>query len=198
MEVFEPHSIVFTENSPAKQLFVLFEGQVKLSINSRAGKRLNISVATAGELLGIPGVVQETTYFQTAETIGRASIGGLPAEEFRQVLENFPEALYLLTIEMCRAYEQACRLLRTVGLPSNVRQKLARFLLDLCNADQPSAQHPRGKLVLTHGEIGEFIGASRETVTRTLTNFRRARLVAIRGSSVVILNPQALLRCSLH
>jgi len=45
---------------------------------------------------------------------------------------------------------------------------------------------------MTHEEIGEFIGASRETVTRTLSTFRHRQLVAFNGSMMTIPSRMAL------
>jgi len=52
----------------------------------------------------------------------------------------------------------------------------------------------RFRFSLTHGEIGEFIGASRETVTRTLSIFRSRRLISFHGSTLTIPNRTALER----
>ena len=48
------------------------------------------------------------------------------------------------------------------------------------------------RIPLTHGEIGEFIGASRETVTRTLSVFKSWHLVAFHGSTLTIPSKAAL------
>ena len=48
------------------------------------------------------------------------------------------------------------------------------------------------KMPLTHEEIAEFIGTTRETVTRTLSNFKSRQLVALHGSTLLISNRPAL------
>ena len=50
----------------------------------------------------------------------------------------------------------------------------------------------RFRFCLTHEQIGEFIGASRETVTRTMGTFKHRRLVAFQGSMITIPNRTAL------
>ena len=50
----------------------------------------------------------------------------------------------------------------------------------------------RIKLPLTHEEIAEFIGTTRETVTRTLSEFKSQHLVELRGSTLLIENREAL------
>jgi len=48
------------------------------------------------------------------------------------------------------------------------------------------------RLTLTHEEIGEMIGTTRETVTRLFADFRRKQLIYSKGSTVVIRNQPAL------
>ena len=72
--------------------------------------------------------------------------------------------------------------MRTIGLSHSAAEKLARFLLDL------SADHEEGKgevrLTLTHEEIAQMIGASRETVTRLFADFKKKQLLQVRGSTL--------------
>jgi CRP/FNR family transcriptional regulator len=50
----------------------------------------------------------------------------------------------------------------------------------------------RVKLALTHEELAQLIGSTRETVTRTLSEFKKRRVAELRGSTLLILNPAAL------
>ena len=68
--------------------------------------------------------------------------------------------------------------MRTVGLSASVPERLARLLLGWSEPGQKTENSSRCRLSLTHEEIGEFIGASRETVTRTLSSFKHRHLVA--------------------
>ncbi len=74
--------------------------------------------------------------------------------------------------------------------------KLARLLLEWCPTGQQTDHGMRLKLSLTHEEIGECIGASRETITRTLSDFRHRRLVDLRGSTLMIPSRLALETCA--
>jgi CRP/FNR family transcriptional regulator, cyclic AMP receptor protein len=82
--------------------------------------------------------------------------------------------------------------MRTIGLSHSAGEKLARFLLDL------SADHNEGKgevrltLTLTQKEIAQMIGASRETVTRLFADFKKKRLLQVKGSTVIIKNKARL------
>jgi CRP/FNR family transcriptional regulator, cyclic AMP receptor protein len=96
-----------------------------------------------------------------------------------------------VTREVSRSYNQACEQLRMVGLSTSVPERLACLLLRWSENGKPETAS-RCKLSLTHEEIGEFIGASRETVTRTLSVFKNRRLVAQHGCTITIPSRVAL------
>ena len=86
------------------------------------------------------------------------------------------------------------REVRLLGLSHSAAAKLVRFLLEV---DAPAG---RLRLALTHEEIGQLIGASRETVTRLLNDFRRKRLIDVSGDTLTVrdraaLEALALARC---
>jgi CRP/FNR family transcriptional regulator len=80
----------------------------------------------------------------------------------------------------------------TIDLSHSAGEKLARFLLQLAvNYPQEKGQ-VRMKLTLTHEEIGQLIGLSRETVTRLLADFRKNQWLQVTGSTLIIKNRSAL------
>jgi CRP/FNR family transcriptional regulator, cyclic AMP receptor protein len=89
-------------------------------------------------------------------------------------------------------YNGACDQLRTVGLPTTVPKKLDRLLLDRSSNMQNTKQGISFNLSLTHEEIAECIGTTRESVTRTLSQFKRQHLVTRQGSTLRIPDRSAL------
>jgi len=165
---------------------------VKLSMNSQDGKRLILRIARAGELLGLPAAINGGLSEITAETLHPARIAVIDRADFLGFLSRHPEAYQALTIELSRHLNMVCEQLRTVGLSSSAPEKLARLLLDWSENGQTTDAGTRFHFPLTHEEIGEFIGTSRETVTRTLSAFKMRRLVACHGATLVIPSRMAL------
>jgi CRP-like cAMP-binding protein len=71
---------------------------------------------------------------------------------------------------------------------------LARFVLDLPATTAQNNGHQRATLTFTHKEIGEIIGASRETVTRLFTHFKREGMIEVHGSTLVITDKPSLVK----
>lgn len=195
-----PHSynanvVLFSEREAARGVFVVLEGEVRLSVNSSDGKRLSMRIARKGEVLGLASALSGNAYEMTAETLYPSKIAPIGRREFVSFLTRHPEAYQTVTEELSRQMSMACDQLRNVGLGSSAPEKLARLLLEWSENDAPNeigSGSGRVRFSLTHEEIGEFIGASRETVTRTLSHFKHHQLVSFRGSMLMIPSRSAL------
>jgi CRP/FNR family transcriptional regulator len=184
--------ILFSEKDPTPGVYVVIEGEVKLSINSSDGKRLILRIAKKGEILGLASTLSGTASEMTAETLYPCRIAPIERREFLSFLSRNPEAYQNVTEELGRHYTKACEQLRTVGLASSAPEKLARLLLEWSQNGQKTETGTRFVFPLTHEEIGEFIGISRETVTRTLGVFKTRHLVAFHGATLTIPSRVAL------
>jgi CRP/FNR family cyclic AMP-dependent transcriptional regulator len=184
--------VLFTEREPVRALFVILEGAIRLSINSINGRRLTLRIARTGDILGLPSSLSSTPYGMTAETLCLSKIAVIERGEFQKFLARHPGAYLSVNEELGRQMAMACSQLRTLGHSSTVPQKLARLLLEWSDSGQAMQSECRLRLSLTHAEIGDFIGSSRETVTRTLSNFKNRGLVDFHGSTMTIPNRGAL------
>jgi CRP/FNR family transcriptional regulator len=193
---YEAGDLLFAEKQESSGVFIVREGMVRLSMNSSGGKRLSLRVARAGEVLGLTSALFGSKCETTAETLSPAKVTHISSEEFMEFLRRQPDVYRLVTEEIGLQYTMACDQLRTVGLSSTAPEKLARLLLDMSESGQPTEQGTRFRFILTHEQIGEFIGASRETVTRTLGSFKLRRLVDFNGSMLTIPNLRALESCA--
>ena len=188
---YPPEVAIFTEGEAAQTLYILLAGEVRVSIASPDGKRLNLRIVREGELLGLSAVLSRTAYAATAEPLYPVQLASIGRETLLAFLARYPDAYLPLIEELSRKFSVACEQLRTVALSHSAPEKLARLLLEWSENSQTG---PAGRIrfALTHEQIGEFIGASRETVTRTLASFKRRRLIRFEGSTLTIPDRAAL------
>lgn len=184
--------VLFAEREEARGIFVVLEGEVRVSINSAEGKRLSLRIARKGDVLGLSSALTGQAYEVTAETLYPSKVAIVGRREFQGFLSRHPEVHQSVFDELSRQMTATCEQLRTVALSASAPEKLARLLLEWSENDQSTENCGRVRFSLTHEEIGEFIGASRETVTRTLSQFKHRRLVSFRGSMLEIPNRLAL------
>ena len=185
-------ALLFVERQEARGVYVLCEGEVKLTISSPEGKTLIMRIARSGELLGLMAAMAGLPYEVTAETLHPCHVAFVRRDDFLRFLGKHPEASQNVVNQMGSQYRGACEQLRTVGLSASAQERLARLLLTWSDGIQQSKDGTRIKLPLTHEEIAECIGTTRETVTRTLSEFKGRHLVAIQGSTVMIPDRAAL------
>jgi CRP/FNR family transcriptional regulator len=189
---YPPSMILFSEDDAPSGVCVVLEGEVKLSINSSDGRSLTLHIARKGEILGLVSALSGKQCEMTAETLYPSRIASISRREFLAFLTRHPESYKTVTEELGRQMGIACEQLRRVGLAATAPAKLARLLIDWSQSGQSTPSGTRFRVSLTHEQIGEFIGTSRETVTRTLGAFKSRRLVAFNGSSLTIPNRAAL------
>jgi CRP/FNR family transcriptional regulator len=186
-------AVLFVEGQAPRGIFVLCKGRVKLSICASDGKTLILKIAEAGEVLGLSANVRGTPYELTAETVDPCQVNFVKREDFQRLLRQHSDACLHVTVQLSANYNAACRELRAVGLPHSAAERLAKLLLELSthNGDAAKAK-PRIKLAVTHDEMGQMIGTSRETVTRLLTDLKKRQIVEKKGSTLLIRNKAAL------
>jgi len=185
-------SVLFSEGEPPRGVMILCKGRVKVYINSAEGKTLILRVAKPGDVLGLRSVIANRPRQATAETIETCRVTFFRREDFLRLLHDHGELSLKAAQQLSTSYETACEQVRSIGLAGSAPKKLARFLLDWTADGKRVGAGVRGVLTLTHEEIGQLINASRETVTRTLGEFKHHQLVHLKGSVISIPDRSAL------
>jgi len=186
-------ALLFVEGEDPRSVYILCNGRVKLTMASSDGRTLIVRIAEPGEILGATAAVLNKAYEMSAETIEPAQVNVIKREHFVEFLRQHPEAAMRLTKQISEDCSAAHRDIRSLGLSQTAQEKMARLLLDWCErGGQPSEKGTRLKVLLTHEEIAQMIGATRETVTRVISDFKSRRLIDVKGSTVVVGNVNAL------
>jgi CRP/FNR family transcriptional regulator len=183
--------VLFFERDQPRGLFVVLEGAVRISIASSDGRRLSLKIARSGDILGLASAAFGTPYDVTGETLYPAKLGFIDRRDFARFLARHADVYPVIIEELNRNFNMVCEQLRTVALSSTAPKKLARLLLEWSDNDQVSGSG-KVRLTLKHEEIGEFIGATRETVSRTLKTFKLHKLIVFQGSMLTIPSRAAL------
>jgi CRP/FNR family cyclic AMP-dependent transcriptional regulator len=187
---------LFLENEPARGIFLLCSGGVKLSVSSKGGKTLITQLARPGEILGLSATMSGTPNEVSAETLYPSQLSFIRREDFISFVNRFPEAYQSVIRQLNSQYAHACEQLRTVGLSTNANEKIARLFLHWSSDEKQTSASFRIKIPLTHEQIAECVGSTRETVTRTLSQWRSKHLVMLNGTTAMIPDRAALMAIS--
>jgi len=187
-------AVLFVEGQAPRGVYMICGGRVKLSTTSRDGKTLILRIAHAGEVLGLHATVSGKPYELTAEALQPCQLDFIRRDDFLRFLQNHADACLNAAQHLSKNCQSAYEMIRSLGLSHSVAEKLARLLLEWSSDGDATKEGIRIKVSLTHEEIAQLIGTSRETVTRVLGEFRQKKLAQLRGSTLVILDKPGLER----
>jgi len=187
-------AVLFVEGQAPRGVYMICGGRVKLSTTSRDGKTLILRIAQAGEVLGLHATVSGKPYELTAEALQPCQLDFIRRDDFLRFLQHHSDACLNAAQHLSKNCQSAYEMIRSLGLSHSVAEKLARLLLEWSSDGDVVKEGIRIKVSLTHEEIAQLIGTSRETVTRVLGEFRQKKLAQLRGSTLVILDKPALER----
>jgi CRP/FNR family transcriptional regulator len=187
-------ALLFVEGQMARGAYVLCSGKVKLSTTSREGKILILKLANAGEVLGLSAAVSGTPYELTAETATPCQVNFVERETLTRLMERYGELGLHAAQALSKDFQSTYRDIHELVLARSSAGKLARLLLSWT----PGREKPGGdnevriRSSVTHEEMAQMIGSSRETVTRLLSDLKRKELIRLEGAILVIRNRTAL------
>jgi CRP/FNR family transcriptional regulator len=184
--------MLFGQEQPARGVFVVCRGRVKLSLCAEDGKTLILRVAKAGEMLGIGATVCKLPYELTAETLETSEISFIQQSDLLRLMRVHNDFALHIAKRLSEEYNSTCHEMRSMLLSHSAAERLARVLLGYLDKSDDTSVPGHFWLTLTHEEIAQMIGTSRETVTRQLGEFRERQFIQQNGSTVLVRNRVAL------
>ncbi len=184
MTTVEKGRVIYRQDDRAQGLFLLKTGRVRLSRITAGGKKLDLAILEPGTFFGempLLGERMRNTYAEAAEDCLLCVMSQHDIE--RLVLTKPEVGLRMIAVLSRRLAESEARL-EDLAYRS-VSARLASVLLRLGQG---------GNLVegITHEELGDMVGAYRETVTKTLNEFQSAGYVKLGRRRVQVLDPAGL------
>ena len=185
-------AVLFVEGQVPRGIYMLCSGRVKLTMTAQDGKTIIVRVAEAGELLGLQSAISGEVHELTAETLQPCQVDFVRRDDFTKLLREQPEVAANTIQQFGNYYRGACQQIRYLGLTTSANEKLASFLLESAIRGQETQQGVRFNLSLTHEEIAQVVGLTRETVTRGFSEFKSLNLISTKGPTVLIRNKTGL------
>ena len=190
--VYPKSAVLFVEGQQPRGVFVLCAGKVKLSTTSSEGKTLITKLSDTGDVLGLNATISNHPYEVTAEMIEPGQANFIPRDALLHFLRDHGEVALRVAEQLSLNYYCAYEEIRTLGLTSSPAEKFAKLLLSWSPETEKSNSQAQIRLTLTHEEIAEMIGTTRETVSRLFSDFKKKQLVQVKGSTVILRNKSAL------
>ncbi|MBZ5521255.1 MAG: Crp/Fnr family transcriptional regulator [Acidobacteriia bacterium] len=199
LPVFYPKGgMFFLEGQPATGVFLLRSGRVKESVASNRGKIAIVRIIGPGTILGLSAVLTDGAHESTVETLEPTHADFVRKGPFLRVLKTSSQLSQMVASQLSRNCKESYAAIRFLGISGSVPERLARLLLYWAECEP--ANHDRAavgvriRVTLTHEEISQFIGSTRETMSRTLGEFREKKWITVNGSTWTIINKDAIQR----
>ena len=188
--IYQRKTTLFVEGQKAHGVFILVTGKAKLFTGSSLGKIIITRLAGSGEVLGLSAVVSRHAYRATAEMVSEGQVDFIPRDSMLRLIKEHPQIAVAVAEKLSANYYSLHDTLRSLGLATHPMERLAKLLLSWTNAgDQGTTMTDHAfKLPLTHQEIADSIGSTRQTVSKLFAELRRNRLLRAKGQELAIVN----------
>ncbi|MHB1022088.1 MAG: Crp/Fnr family transcriptional regulator [Acidobacteriaceae bacterium] len=191
-------TLLFREGNIPQAVHVVCSGQIKIFCSSEDGKTLILKIAGPGDLLGLSAVISDSPYEASAETLEPTMLQRVRKREFLSFMGKHSECGLHAAKMLAQDYQAVLANARRLALTGSAAGKVAHVLLEWGRAVSPfEPDHGitgqmRFTMALTHEELANMAGTSRETVTRLLSQFKRDGIITTQGSRLTICKPKTL------
>lgn len=192
IKTFDRKSLVYLPEDQSDSVLLVISGRVRIYHITPEGKEALLAFIDPGELFGELTVVGQKEREEFAETMEKSQIVSIEADAIRELMAAQTEVTLGVTQLIGLRRQKFERRLKSLMFQPN-RDRLIHLLLEL--AERYAVPHPDGvalRIRLSHQEMANLIGSTRETVTTVLGELQLQRLVAIKRRQVILKNVNAL------
>lgn len=185
--------VIYRPCQTGDTLYFISEGKVKISYLDQSGRRLTLAILKAGDFFGEMLFVDNHRELE-AQALEDSVILTIDGRKFLNFAKEVPEAMLKLVGLFLRRIQRAQQRLKDLAF-KDLEACLARTLLRLSREHgHRTAEGIAISLKLTHQELAELVGSTRESVTLALNRLQREGMLDKRGPCVIIKDKAALRR----
>ena len=180
-------SVILFEDDPGAALYVVIEGQVKVVLIGEAGREVILATLADGDFFGEMSLIDDEPRSAHVIAMENSKLLVLLRDDFQRCLEDNPR----IALGLLRALTKRLRLAdsKIGGLVLlDVTGRVARLLLEM--ADENDGVVISRKV--THHQIAQMIGSSRETVSRTMRSLAEEDLIEVAGKTITVRDRKAM------
>jgi len=177
---------IFLMDSPGDAMMAILEGHVRISVPSPEGKEIVLAILHPGEVFGEIALLDGKGRTADARAMSRCNIAVLDRRDVLSFFERQPNAWPKLVEVLCdrlRRTDQHLAEMALLEIPLRLAKTLLRLLAEDAGAD---------KIALSQRELGNIVGASRESVNKCLNEWQRRGIVTIEDNFITIANRKVL------
>ncbi len=180
--VFPKHSVIINEGDASDALYVVNSGRVKVFLGDEEGKEIVLNTHGPGDYFGELAMLDNAPRSASVVTLEKASISLISKDDFEACLSRNPVLALQVIRDLAKRLRVSTESVRSLAL-LDVYGRVARLLLQL-------AEDENGQLIvkekLTHQDIADRVGSSREMITRILKDLKAGGYIEIEDRHITI------------
>ena len=180
---FEADQMIFSRGDAGREIYLVIEGRIRLSVLSSDGRELSFDHAGPGHVFGEIATLDGGERTAGATAITRVWAMALPQRALLDLIEANPKVATAAIHFLCTRLRETDQRLEAIAL-HRIEVRLARLLLSALRLQSPGAKGPKVPLALgiSQGELALLIGASRPKVNIALTMLEDMGAITRAGS----------------
>jgi CRP/FNR family transcriptional regulator, cyclic AMP receptor protein len=189
--IYQKKQVIYKDGATPRYLYYIQKGKVRTYKTHEDGKQLVMDLFNQGDFLGYVPLLEEASYKETAEAMEETELVMIPKKEFEDLVHKNPavtQKLIKMLAKNITANEE-----HLLGIAYNtLRKKVAAALTSLQHKYQTNKNEPF-VLDISRDELASVTGTAKESLIRTLTEFKNEHLIEIKkGNKIEVLNPKKL------
>ncbi len=181
---FPKHKTIVEEGLPGDYMYVIREGRVQVSKLSDDGREKILEFLDAGDFFGEMSLLDDAPRSATVRALSDTRILALSRTDFLNVMRRSPDVAMAVVQELTRRLRDTDEQASSLSF-QRVKQRTQGLLQRLAK-DETGLEGRRITPVLTHQQIADMIGTSRETVTRALKGLKQQGWLEQEGKRYVV------------
>lgn len=190
-QTYQKRQCIYTRGHRPFRLYCVVSGKVKTFKTNDDGKDLITGICHAGDFLGYTALLEGTPYRETAEALEAAEVASITKDAFEELMNNNPEVMrQFVKLLAGNVHEKEEQLL---GLAYNsLRKKVAEALIKLHKKYGQEGGATPAAIHISRDNLAALAGTAKESMIRTLGDFRDEGLIDIRDSNIIVLQEKKL------
>lgn len=186
-KTYKKGEMIFFEGDKSEKLYVINSGKVKIFKYTKEGKEQILYIISTGDFLGDLSLLKKEDFKFNAEALEDVNMCQLTKEDFDEAVRENPEiALKILEVLYERIYklENLVQSLSTKDIESRISRLLLSFIKDF---GVPEDDIVKLELPLSREDMANYIGVTRETISRKLNSMQDEGIIDLIGNKTIIL-----------
>jgi CRP-like cAMP-binding protein len=188
---FKKKQVLYNEGNIPNHLFFVVSGKIKVYKTAEDGRNYIIKLYKEGDFIGYNNLLESTLYTDTAMTLEDSEICIIPKQDFfHLLLHDMKVADKFIKMLANDVKDQEERLIKLAY--HSVRKRVAESLLFIRKNYSEANLDQKVTIPVSREDLASIVGASKETVIRTLSDFKDEGLIDISGHQITLVNANKL------